>query len=271
MSLGLGVSYVILSLGALLVVGPFVWEALTTLKGLGESLRVPPTFIPTHPKWSNYTEVFDHVPFGRQFINTVIVSFARTAGQLFFCSMAAFAFARLVFPFKRTLFAIFLGVLMVPYQLFVIPQYRIMVDLGWVNSLQALILPGLFSAFGTFLLRQFFMSLPRELDEAAELDGCNPFQSYIHIALPLAKPGLIALGVLTFLASWNDLFWPLIVNTDPEQMTLAAGLASLKDQYISNYPVIMAGTLMASLPTILVFAVMQKHFIQGIATTGISK
>jgi multiple sugar transport system permease protein len=140
-----------------------------------------------------------------------------------------------------------------------------------LNTLKALIVPGLFSAFGTFLLRQYFMTLPKELDEAAELDGCNPFQRYLFVALPLAKPGLLALGVLTFLSSWNDLLWPLIVNTDPTKMTLAAGLASLQGQYITDYPVLMAGTLMASLPMIAIFAVTQRHFIQGIAASGMKR
>src|SRR5215469_11817970 len=266
---GLAASYLVLVLGCLVVVIPFVWEALTTTKSFGESIHVPPVIFPSHWTWANYRSVFQSVPFGRQFLNTVIVALVRTAGQLVICSAAGYAFARLNFPFKRTLFTGFLAVLMVPSQLFIIPQYQIMIHLHWLNSLQALIVPGLFSAFGTFLLRQFFLTLPKELDEAAEIDGCNPFQRYLHVALPLAKPGLLALGVLTLLSSWNDLLWPLIVNTDPGKMTLAAGLASLQGQYVTNYPVLMAGTLMASLPVVVVFAVMQKHFIQGIAASGV--
>jgi len=250
---------------------PFVWEIITTGKSQAESLQVPPIIIPTHWTWSNFAQVFQAVPFGSQFLNTVIVSLARTVGQLIICSAAGYAFARLDFPFRRTLFALFLAVLMVPSQLFIIPQYKIMIHLGWLNSLQALIVPGLFSAFGTFLLRQYFMTLPKELDEAAELDGCGPLKRYLYVALPLAKPGLVALGVLTLLNSWNDLLWPLIVNTDPTKMTLAAGLASLQGQYFTNYPVLMAGTLMASLPVIAVFAVMQRQFIQGIAASGVKR
>ena len=266
---GLAASYLVLILGCLVVVIPFAWEALTTTKSFGESIHVPPVIFPSHWTWANYASVFSSVPFTRQFLNTLIVALVRTAGQLVICSAAGYAFARLNFPFKRTLFTTFLAVLMVPSQLFIIPQYQIMIHLHWLNSLQALIVPGLFSAFGTFLLRQFFLTLPKELDEAAEIDGCNPFQRYLHVALPLAKPGLLALGVLTLLNSWNDLLWPLIVNTDPGKMTLAAGLASLQGQYVTNYPVLMAGTLMASLPVVIVFAVMQKHFIQGIAASGV--
>ena len=157
---------------------------------------------------------------------------------------------------------------MVPTQLYVIPQYQIMESLGWLNSLKALIVPGLFSAFGVFLLRQFFLALPNELEDAARVDGCNPIQTYWHVMLPLIRPGLIALGVLTTIWSWNDLLWPLIVNTDPEKMPLSAGLASLQGQRLTDFPVLMAGALLASIPMIILFTVMQRHFIASIATTG---
>jgi multiple sugar transport system permease protein len=140
--------------------------------------------------------------------------------------------------------------------------------LGWLNSLQALIVPGIFSAFGTFLLRQFFMTLPKEVEEAAKLDGCNHFQTYWRIMLPMVKSALIALIIFTALASWNELLWPLIVNTSPDKMTLAAGIASLKGQYTTDYPTMMAGTLMATLPMIALFIVLQRYFIEGIALTG---
>jgi multiple sugar transport system permease protein len=261
-------TYLVLILGALLAIVPFAWELCTAFKTLGESIRVPPVWLPAHPSWQGFTMVFDNAPFARQFANTVVVSVGRVAGQLLLCSMAGYAFARLNFPARRIIFGLFLSILMVPSQLFIIPQYRIMQDLGWLNSLQALVVPGIFSAFGTFLLRQYFLSLPDELGEAAELDGCSPLHTYWHVYLPLARPGLIALGVLTLLWSWNDLLWPLVVNTDPRQMTLSAGLASLKGQYITNYPVLMAGALMATLPMIVVFAVLQRQVVEGVASTG---
>jgi multiple sugar transport system permease protein len=163
---------------------------------------------------------------------------------------------------------VFLSVLMVPPQLFVIPQYEIIAKLGWLNSLPALITPGLFSAFGTFLLRQFFLSLPVELDEAARLDGASPLRTWWSVMMPLARPGLVALGILTALWSWNDFFWPLVVNNDPEKMTVSAGLASLQGQFTTDYPVLMAGSLLASLPVVVVFAVLQRQFVEGIALTG---
>ncbi|WP_460915747.1 carbohydrate ABC transporter permease [Plantactinospora veratri] len=249
------------------MVVPFAWQILTSLKTLSSASRVPPTIEPDW-HWSNYRRVFELLPFGEQFLNTVLMAVGRTAGQLLFCSMAAYAFARLRFPGRNLLFGIFLSVLMVPPPLFVIPQYEIMAKLGWLNSLQALIVPGLFSAFGVFLLRQFFLGLPKELDEAARLDGASPLRIYWSVMLPLARPGLLALAILALLWSWNDLFWPLVVNTDPDKMTLSAGLASLQGQFQTDYPVLMAGSLLASLPVIAVFVVMQRHFIEGIALSG---
>ncbi|MFC6021597.1 carbohydrate ABC transporter permease [Plantactinospora solaniradicis] len=260
-------THAILAAGTMLMVVPFTWQFLTSLKSLSSATRVPPTIEPDW-HWSNYRRVFELLPFGEQFLNTVLMAVGRTAGQLLFCSMAAYAFARLRFPGRNLLFGVFLSVLMVPPPLFVIPQYEIMAKLGWLNSLQALIVPGLFSAFGVFLLRQFFLGLPKELDEAARLDGASPLRIYWSVMLPLAKPGLLALAILALLWSWNDLFWPLVVNTDPDKMTLSAGLASLQGQFQTDYPVLMAGSLLASLPVIAVFVVMQRHFIEGIALTG---
>lgn len=260
-------THMVLTAGALLMVGPFIWQLLTSLKTLPNAVRVPPTLVPDG-QWSNYTQVFDLLPFGRQLLNTVIMTGARTAGQLLFCSMAAFAFARLRFPGRGVLFGLFLSVLMVPPQLFIIPQYEIFADLGWLNSLTALIVPGLFSAFGTFLLRQFFLGLPIELDEAARLDGASPLRIWWSVMLPLARPGLVALGILTALWSWNDFFWPLVVNNDPEKMTVSAGLASLQGQFTTDYPVLMAGAFVASLPVLALFVVLQRQFVEGIALTG---
>jgi multiple sugar transport system permease protein len=260
-------THLVLVAGSLLMVAPFVWQFLTSLKTLPNATHIPPTLIPDG-RWGNYLKPFKLLPFGEQFLNTLLMTAARTIGQLVFCSMAAYAFARLRFPGRGLLFGIFLSVLMVPPQLFIIPQYEIIAKLGWLNSLPALIVPGLFSAFGTFLLRQFFLGLPAELDEAARLDGANPLRIWWSVMLPLARPGLVALGVLSTLWSWNDFFWPLVVNNDPEQMTLSAGLASLQGQFQTDYPVLMAGSLLACLPVIAVFIVLQRQFVEGIAFTG---
>lgn len=260
--------HIILIAGSVAMVFPFIWMLLTSLKTYAESIHVPPVLIPEHFQWGNYYEVFELLPFFKFMLNTFIITVVRTAGQLFFCSLAAYAFARIEFPGRNVLFMLALAVLMVPGQVFLLPQYMIMVKLGWLNSLQAVIVPGLFSAFGTFLLRQFFMGLPKELEEAARLDGCNHFQIYWKIMLPLAKPGLIALGIFTTLWSWNELMWPLIVNSSPDSMTLSAGLSSLQGQYLTNYPILMAGSFLAILPMLILFIFLQKQFIEGIAVTG---
>jgi multiple sugar transport system permease protein len=258
----------ILIMGSIVMLFPFIWMILTSLKTYAESIQVPPVMIPEDFQWKNYQEVFTLLPFFKFMMNTLIITVLRTAGQLFLCSLAAYAFARIVFPGRNLLFVLALSVLMVPGQVFLLPQYMIMVKLGWLNTLQAVVVPGLFSAFGTFLLRQFFMGLPKELEEAARLDGCNHFQIYWRIMLPLAKPGLIALGIFTILWSWNELMWPMIVNSSPDAMTLAVGLSSLQGQYGTNYPILMAGSFLAVLPMLILFIILQKQFIEGIAITG---
>jgi len=258
----------LLIFGALIMTAPFIWMVLTSVKSFGESTQVPPVIIPSDFKWSNFSEIFITLPFFKFYWNTIFTTILKTAGQLVFCSLAAYAFARIHFPGRNVLFILLLSILMVPQQAYVIPQYLIMVKLEWLNSLQALIVPGLTSAFGTFLLRQFFLTLPRDLEDAAKLDGCNHFQIYWRIMLPLAKPGLIAHAIFTILWSWNDLMWPLIVNSSPDKMPLSAGLASLQGQYITNFPVLMAGSLLATWPMILMFIFLQKHFVEGIALSG---
>jgi len=257
----------VLVVAAALMVIPFGWELLTSLKTQTHASEVPPTLVPDG-QWSNYSSVFRLVPFGRQFLNTVLMTAGRTAGQLVLCSLAAYAFSRLRFPGRKVIFGVLLSVLMVPPQLFLIPQYQIMVDLHWLNTLQALVVPGMFSAFGIFVLRQFFASLPNELFDAARIDGAGPVRIFWSIALPLIRPGVSALAILTIIWSWNDLMWPLVVNTNPSKMTLSVGLASLQGQFQTNYPVLMAGSLLASIPLVLVFVALQKQFVQGIAFTG---
>ncbi len=259
----------ILIAGAIMMVFPFIWMILTSFKTMAESTAAPPVIIPSSFSLANYKEALTNLPFLTFFWNTLFVALAKMLGQLLLCSLAAYAFARIDFPGRNVIFLLFLSVLMIPYQIFIIPQYLIMLDLGWLNSIKALFVPGLFSAFGTFLLRQFFMTLPKEIEEAATLDGCNHLRIYGQIMLPMIVPGLVAVGIFTILSSWNDLLWPLIVNNSPEKLTLAAGLAFLRGEHLTNYPVLMAGSLMAVLPMILMFVFLQKYFIEGIALTGI--
>ncbi|WP_205091514.1 carbohydrate ABC transporter permease [Thalassobacillus pellis] len=250
------------------MVGPFIWMLLTSIKTVGESTQVPPVIFPEEIQWENYTEIFTSLPFSSFYFNTIVMTGGILIGQLILCSMAGYAFARIDFPGRNGLFILFLSVLMIPPQAFLIPQFFLMESFGWLNTLQALIMPGLFSAFGTFLMRQFFMSLPKELEESARIDGCNHFQIFWRIMLPLAKPGLIALSITTVLFSWKSLMWPLIVNNSMEKMPLSAGLAYLKGQYVTDYPILMAGAVLALWPVIVIFIVLQRHFIEGITFTG---
>lgn len=266
---GYVVVYLILIMGILITVLPFIWMILTSLKGQSEAVKVPPVIFPEVLRFENYSKVFTKIPFGKMYLNTIISACVTVVMQLLLCSMAAYAFGRIQFPGRNVIFAILLAVLMVPASFFILPQYLIIQSMGLLNTIPALFIPNLFSAFGTFLLRQFFMALPGELEDAARLDGCNHFMIYSRIMLPLIRSGLVALGILTLRFAWNDLMWPLIVNTSTEKMTLSAGLSFMQGQYATDYPTMMAGAVMAVLPLLIMFAIFQKQFIEGVAMSGI--
>lgn len=260
--------HTILIIGAVIMIMPFIWMALTSVKTLSESIAIPPIIFPTDPQWQNFPEILEKLPFINFYINTLLMIVGRVAFALIFSSMAAYAFARIDFPFRNTLFSIVLVQMMIPSQIFITPQFLLAQKLGMLDTISGLILPGLVSAFGTFLLRQFFMGLPDELEEAAVLDGCNIWQIFFKIMLPLARSGLVALGIFTALFAFKDLMWPLIVNISETKMPLSAGLATLQGQYTTNYPELMAGSLLAIWPMLLLFIIFQKRFIEGIATSG---
>lgn len=261
--------YMVLTIGAFIALFPFIWMILTSFKSSNEAMMIPPTIFPERLRIENYTSITDKLPFIKIYGNTIISALVTVAAQLIFCAMAAYAFARIKFPGRDVIFVTLLAVLMVPGTFFILPQYRIIYKLGLLNTIPALFLPNLFSAMGTFLLRQFFISLPQELEDAAYIDGCNRGQSFVKIMLPLVKPGLVSLGILTFKFSWNDLMWPLIVNTSTDKMTLSAALSYLQGQYVTDFPGVMAGAIMSVLPIIIIFAIFQKQFIEGVAHTGI--
>lgn len=260
--------HIALILGTLFMVIPFVWMVLTSFKTLPESIQAPPKIMPKSFNLKSYSDVLTLLPFLTFYLNTVIVIAVRVVVSTFFAAMAAYAFARIKFPGRDILFMFVLIQMMVPVQLFIIPQYLLVQKLGLLNSIPALILPGIVTAFGTFLLRQFFMGLPDEVEEAAVIDGANRWQIFIKVMLPLAKPGMISLSIFTALFAWKDLMWPLIVNADIEKMPLSAGLASLVGQFATNYPVLMAGSVLAIIPMIIVFVIFQKQFVGGIALSG---
>lgn len=258
----------LLIIGSLLMVLPFVWMILTSGKTLTESVKIPPTIFPERFQWNNFSVVLDKLPFVAFYINTFLMIAFRILGSVLFSAMAAYACARLEFPGKNAFFSLVLLQMMIPTQIFIVPQYLLVQKMNLLNSVPALVLPGIVSAFGTFLLRQFFLGLPDELEEAAKLDGCNVWQTFFKIMLPLAKSGLIALAIFTGLFAFKDLMWPLVVNMSMDKMTLSSGLANLQGQYTTHYPQLMAGSLLAIWPMILLFIIFQKKFIEGIATSG---
>ncbi len=262
------VVHIVLIAGAILMILPFIWMILTSLKTVGETTRIPIQIFPDKPIFDNYKQVLNLLPFGRLYFNTIVLMLIRVACALVFCSMAGYAFARLNFPLKNLLFGLVLMQMMIPSQVFIIPQYMMVAKLHKLNSMFALVFPGIVSSFGGFLRRQTYMGLPKELEEASLLDGCNRWKAFTRIMLPLSKSSLCSLGVFTALFAWKDLMWPLIVNADMEMMTLSAGLASLQGQYDTNYPVLMAGAVISTIPIIIVYAFLQKYFVQGIALTG---
>jgi multiple sugar transport system permease protein len=261
--------YTLLIAGAVIMVFPFVWEILTSFKTLSAAASVPPQVLPLPPTTRAFDKVLTTIPFWHLLGNSLLLTVIRTIGQVALCTMAGYGFARFDFPGKNILFVGFLAILMVPGQLFILPQYEIIQNLGMLNTILGIALPGLFSVFGTFLLRQFFQSLPMDMEEAARLDGANEWQIFWYVMLPLAKPGIIALVVLTSLWSWNDFLWPLVVASDENSMPLSVGLTLLNDLRLKDDPLLMAGALLASLPMIVVFLVLQRQFIKGIAFSGV--
>lgn len=263
------VVHLILLSGIVLVATPFVWMILTSFKTIGESMNIPVTIFPSSLRLKGYISIFEQLPFFQIYINTILSTFITVVAQLLLCSMAAYAFARINFFGKNFLFILLLSILMIPGQIFLVPQYLIIQKLGLLDTLFALFIPNLFSAFGTFLLRQFYLSLPRELEEAALIDGCNPITIYSKIMLPLIKPGLVSLAIFTAKFAWNDFMWPLIVNTSPNKMILGPALATLQGRYLNDYPGQMAGSVLAVIPMIVLFFIFQKQFIEGVSHTGV--
>lgn len=256
--------FLLLMAGALITVGPFAWMLTTSIKPDPEVFRYPPTVLTSSPQWQNYLEIFSAIPFGRAFLNSVIVTFAITLLQLIICSMAAYAFACMNFRGRETVFLIYLAALMVPPQVTIIPNFMLVRSLGWIDSYQGLILPFAFSSFGTFLLRQYFKTIPRELLEAARLDNCGHWKIYLFIVLPLARPALGALAIFAFVSQWNNFLWPLITTTRQEMQTVTVALATLQGQYNTDWPLLMTGSVLAVAPVLIIFIFGNRAFISGL-------
>jgi multiple sugar transport system permease protein len=256
--------FVLLLVGALVTVGPFAWMLTTSIKPDPEVFRYPPTVFTADPQWRNYIEIFFAIPFGRAFVNSVIVTLAITVLQLIICSMAAYAFACMTFRGRETVFLIYLAALMVPPQVTISPNFMLVRTLGWIDTYQGLILPFAFSSFGTFLLRQYFKTIPRELLEAARLDNCGHWRIYLFIVLPLARPALGALAIFAFVSQWNNFLWPLITTTRPEMQTVTVALSTLQGQYNTDWPLLMTGSVLAVAPVLIIFIFGNRAFISGL-------
>lgn len=246
---------------------PFIWMILTAFKTTTEATSVNPFVIfPSVWMRENFKTVIDNMDFYMLYVNTVLMIIGRVAAAVLTATMAGYAFARLEFKGKNLMFSLVLFQMMVPGQIFIIPQYLMVSKLGLLNTVPALVFPGMVSAFGTFLLRQTYMGLPRELEEAARLDGCNIGQTFLYIMAPLTRSGMVALGIFTAVFAYKDLMWPLICNKTV--MPLSAALAKMQGQFSNNYPQLMAASLLACIPMVVLYLIFQKQFIEGIATSG---
>ncbi|HZE41238.1 MAG TPA: carbohydrate ABC transporter permease [Stackebrandtia sp.] len=264
--------YTILIGLSLVFIAPLVWMFITSLKSRDEALRMPPTILPEHVSGKGYGTIMggdSQAPVLTWFTNSMIAAVGHTALVLVVASSAAYALARMEFPGRKVLFGLIISTLFVPSFVMLIPNYLIVDSLGWIDSLWALAIPGAAGAFGVFFLRQFFMSLPPALEEAALLDGANHFQIFLRIVLPLSKPALATLAVLSFLTNWNDFVWPVYVMFNPENMTLPPGLASLQGAYIADYPVAMAGAVITAIPVLALFLFTQRYVIEGVSRSGL--
>jgi multiple sugar transport system permease protein len=264
------VLYVVLILGLLVVVGPFVWMLLASVKPEAEIRAVPPTWLPHTFTLANFRSLFTRLNFPLYFFNSTLVAALITAGNLVFCSLLGYALAKLRYPGRKALFLVVLGMLMVPGMVTFVPQFVLVSNMHLANSYAGLVLPFLAGPFGVFLMRQFLLSIPDDLIEAARIDGAGEFRIFWRVVLPLCRPALATLGILTFLSSWNNFLWPLVVATTEDKYTLPVALALYSvGQNRVNFGLLLAGAVVVVLPVLILFLVLQRHFLRGIATTGL--
>ena len=261
-------TYFFLILGAVIMIFPFAWMILTSSKTVPESMQIPPTIFPNRIMLDNFKDAIASLPFGNLYWNTILMVFFRVVCAALFSSMAGYAFAKLKFRGKSLLFGIVLIQMSLPSQIFIIPQYQMVAKMGMANTIFALVFPGLVSAFGVFFLRQTYMSIPDEIGEAAYLDGCSQWQTFYKVMFPLTGTSVAALTIFTAVFAYGDLMWPLVVNSDLKMMTLSSGLSTLRGQFTTNFPVLMAGSLLAMLPMVVLYLIFQRQFVEGIAGTG---
>jgi multiple sugar transport system permease protein len=264
------VLHLILLAGSVIMLLPFAWMLSTSLKTPKEIFAYPPIWIPSVLAWENYTRTVTIMPFGRFYLNSLVVAIAITVLQILIASLGAFAFARLRFWGRNGLFLLYLATLMIPFHVMLIPNFIMMRLLGWYDTYQALILPPAFSAFSTFLLRQYFLGLPLDLDEAARIDGASSLRIWWQIVMPLSGPVIAALAIFVFLNAWNDFLWPLVITNSLEMRTLPVGLTAFQGQFKVEWHLLMAGAVIAMVPVLTVYILAQKWFIEGITLSGLS-
>lgn len=262
--------YIILIIMSFIMLVPFAWMILTALKTNQEAISVSPFYIFPQSgwKWSNFATVWKSYNFLVLYKNTLLMIVFRVICACLTATMAGYAFGRLEFPGKNLMFSLVLIQMMIPSQIFIIPQYLMVSKLGWMNTTAGLVFPGIVTAFGTYLLKTGYQGLPKDLEEAAAIDGCNVGQRFLFIMMPLTRSSMISLGIFTALFAFKDLMWPMIVCTKSETTTLSAGLAKMQGQYGSDYPAMMAAAVLAIIPMIVIYMIFQKQFVEGIATSG---
>lgn len=256
---------------ALIFLVPVLWMVITSLKTYTAAQQIPPSWLPNPLSGYGYEQILNNSanPVLRWFLNSMVAATLHSALVLVTASMAAYSLARLKFRGRGVTFALIVGTLFIPPTSLIIPNFLIVDQLNWIDTLAVIVVPGAASAFGVFFLRQFFLSLPNELEEAATLDGANQWQIFYKVVLPLSRPALATLAVLSFLTNWNDFLWPIFVLFSPENLTLPPGLGLLQGSYVTDYPVIMAGAVLASLPVLILFVLAQRHIIQGVSRSGL--
>jgi multiple sugar transport system permease protein len=264
--------YVVLAVLTVIFVAPLLWMLSTSFKTRQGSTQFPLTWIPREISLEGYKTIFNtttQTPVLRWFLNSVIAASGHTLIVLVTASLAGYALARMRFPGRKIAFGVIIGTLFIPQFVFLMPNYLIVDYFGWLDTLLAVAIPGAAGAFGVFFLRQFFLSLPKELEEAALIDGANRFQIFLRVILPLSKAPLATLAVLSFLTNWNDFLWPVYVLISPGSQTLPPGLSTLNSAYNTNYPVIMAGGVLASIPVLIIFFIAQRYIIEGVSRSGL--
>jgi multiple sugar transport system permease protein len=254
---------------AVVMIVPLLWMLVTSFETLNETRHFPPILVPDGLRWRNYTQVLQQAPFAHWFFNSLFTTTLCVIGNLFFCSLAGYAFARMKWFGRDVVFILVLATLMIPFQVIIIPTFIIVRKLGLVDTLWAIVVPNMAGAFGIFLLRQFFRTLPVELEEAARLDGASRLGVLFKIVLPLSGPALATLAVITFMWTWNEYLWPLVTLYSADKMTLQVGLTTFQGAHQSNTHLLMAANVMSLLPALLLFLIAQRYFIRGIATTGL--